>query len=92
MSSSSTIEPLSSKIKTYYDNYPNISQYIGKSADSEPTTALEEDVKKLDVTDDKVEAFRREFLYIGGPEVIERSRQLKQDNKPTYKHNAGPPS
>jgi hypothetical protein len=79
-----------SKIKTFYDNYPNISQYFGNSA--APTATLEEDVKKLDVTDDKVESFRREFLYIGGPEVIERSRQKKEVNKPLYKHNAGSPS
>jgi hypothetical protein len=79
-----------SKIKSFYDNYPNISQYIGNSA--APTTTLEQDIKKLDTKDDKVEAFRREFLYIGGPEVIERSRQKKENNKPLYKHNAGSPS
>jgi hypothetical protein len=90
MSSSST---LSSKIKTFYDNYPNISQYIGKPTNTySTTTSLESDVKKLDVKDDKAEAFRREFLYIGGPEVIERSRQLKQEKKSIYKHNAGSPS
>jgi hypothetical protein len=89
MSSSSSLS-LSSKIKTFYDNYPSISQYIGKP--ERTTTSLEPDVKKLDVKDDKVEAFRREFLYIGGPEVIERSRQLKQKKKSPYKHNAGSPS
>jgi hypothetical protein len=69
----------SSKIQTFYDNYPDLSQYIGNSA--APTTTLQQDIKKLDVKDDKVEAFRREL-----------SRQKKEVNKPLYKHNAGSPS
>jgi hypothetical protein len=88
MSSSTTID----KIKTYYENYPDFSQYITSADDN--TTTLSKDVKKLEVKDnnvDRVEAFRREFLYIGGPEVIARSK-TKNEKNDTPKQNAVPPS
>ncbi|CAO2651082.1 Nn.00g093790.m01.CDS01 [Neocucurbitaria sp. VM-36] len=57
-------------INSYYENYPDSTEFIGKSDDSASTT-LEQDVKALQVNEtDKVEAFRKEFLNIGGPEVI----------------------
>jgi hypothetical protein len=80
------------EIKAYYENYPDFSQYITSASDN--TTTLSKDVEKLGVKDndvDKVEAFRREFLYIGGPEVIARSK-TKIEKNDTPKQNAVPPS
>jgi hypothetical protein len=79
------------KIKAYYENNPDFSQYI--TSPNDDTTTLTKDVEKLEVKDDvdKVEAFRREFLYIGGPEVIARSKQKTTKND-TPKQNAVPPS
>ncbi|KAF1939181.1 hypothetical protein EJ02DRAFT_352898 [Clathrospora elynae] len=81
------------KINAFYANYKHISEFIGKSHDTEAPT-LEDDVEKLTVKEnrtkeDKVDAFCKEFLYIGGPEVIERSSKKKDVKQATSKQHAG---
>ncbi|KAF1852125.1 uncharacterized protein K460DRAFT_402115 [Cucurbitaria berberidis CBS 394.84] len=74
------------KINAYYQNSPDLTEYIGHSEDTASTT-LEENIKDLQVTEtDKEEACRREFLNIGGPEVIRNSKQQKKE-KPKVKPN-----
>lgn len=67
--------------KSYHQLYPDFSQYLGEPTATE-TPALKNDVTKSDVKEpevknsdvkesetieDKVDAYCREFLYLGGP-------------------------
>ena len=68
----------------YYKLCPDFSHYLAESSETQ-TTALEDDVKKLDVKEtdtleDKVDAYCREFLYLGGPRDYTRSK-LKRENR-----------
>lgn len=86
MTSSSS---LSDRLNEYYKNYPNCSHLIGKSDDPAPTS-LEKNIENLQVNEeDKTETFRKEFLYIGGPEVV---AQTKKKQEEPNKQNAVPPS
>ena len=73
-----------SKIKAYYEDYPDTTQFISEFNDSTSTsTSLDKDIQQLQVTEpDKSEAFRKEFLYIGGPEVILSSKKNTKKEAP----------
>lgn len=80
------------RINAYYENYPKSTEYIGKSDDTPETTTLEKGVEHLQVKEtDKAEAFRNEFLYIGGPEVILNAKKKEVPRK-EIKQDASPPS
>lgn len=92
--SSSPKQSFIDRINSYYENYPDSTNYIGKSGDISEleATTLEQGVESLQVKEtDKTEAFRKEFLYIGGPEVILNSKK-KEDPKGTNQKNARTPS
>jgi hypothetical protein len=59
------------KVKWIYEGFEDPSKYLSKEDD---TQKLEKDVEKLDVKDEEElpleEQIRRDFLYIGGPEVL----------------------
>ena len=67
------------KINTYYEHYPDWSKFIDQSTNTPQSTTLEKGVKDLQVNElSREEALRREFLYIGGPEVIHNSQKKEQ--------------
>jgi hypothetical protein len=76
-------------IKSYYANYKDVSQYITDPPSK--TSAVEQDVKDLQVTDTETsleEEFIKDFLYIGGPEVL-LSQRKEQPEKKEDKQDAG---
>lgn len=88
---SSPSSSLIDRINAYYKDYPDTTEFIGKSNHSPDTetTTLEHSVKDLHVTKNKAEAYRKEFLYIGGPEVVRNCRKKKEA---LNKQDASPPS
>ncbi|KAA8618883.1 hypothetical protein PtrSN002B_001052 [Pyrenophora tritici-repentis] len=82
-SSSSSNAPKDDDIP-YYKLFPDFSQPPAEPSKTE-TASLEDDVKKLDVKEtdtleDQVDAYCREFLYLGGPEDFIGS-ETKEDNE-----------
>ncbi|RMZ74286.1 peptidase c40 [Pyrenophora seminiperda CCB06] len=77
--------------KPYYELCPDFSHFLAKPNEAE-TTALENDVKKLDLKETdtlqgKIDAYCHEFLYLGGPRHYTRSN-LKKEDTPVTKQNA----
>ncbi|KAH7392603.1 hypothetical protein BKA66DRAFT_567932 [Pyrenochaeta sp. MPI-SDFR-AT-0127] len=86
---SSTEQSFIDKINTYYENYPDSTEFIGKLDETPATTTLEQGVEGLQVKEtDKTEAFRTDFLYIGGPEVILNSKKKKKVLREKIKEDA----
>ncbi len=66
------------KINAYYQNYPDFTKFIDESTDTSPSTTVEKGIRDLQVTEpSRAEAIQKEFLYIGGPEVIHAGRKKK---------------
>jgi len=91
-STSSTNNTPEDKNIPYYKLCPDFSQYLAESSETQ-TTALENDVKKLDVKEtdtleNKVDAYCREFLYLGGPRDDTRSKPKRENKKPVTTQNA----
>lgn len=82
---SSFVPSFHDKITAYYSDYPDSSQYIGKSDETAlDDTTLAQGVQDLKVSKDKEEAYIKSFLYIGGPETLPRKKSDdKQDASPS---------
>ncbi|KAI4957340.1 hypothetical protein J4E86_005814 [Alternaria arbusti] len=75
MSSTPSIAELqaySEEIQALYKKLPNLRDLPDNKVNE--TAALEQDVKNLDSLEDKVDAYVKGFLYIGGP----KPRRQKQ--------------
>ncbi|CAA9959918.1 hypothetical protein CFE70_003359 [Pyrenophora teres f. teres 0-1] len=77
----------------YYKLFPDFTQPLAEPSETE-TASLEDDVKKLDVQEtdtleDQVDAYCREFLYLGGPQDFRGSKPKKENKSLFIKKNAG---
>jgi hypothetical protein len=79
---SSAAQPSPADLQSYFDKvqalYQSLPDLPVEDQPDEKQT-LEQDVKKLDVKEqtpeDKVDAYCREFLYIGGPAPTRQSKE-----------------
>ncbi|OAL50126.1 hypothetical protein IQ07DRAFT_567822 [Pyrenochaeta sp. DS3sAY3a] len=85
MTSSSDQQAVLDKANAYYKNFTHISQYIRDPAPNptEPpssTSSIEKGVQDVRVAvseEDRIASFQKEFLYIGGPEVVRKKKKSK---------------
>jgi hypothetical protein len=86
-----TNAPIADKIKWFYEGYPDITKFVTEPPKDTDAQALDKDVEKLKVRDEtkeeKIEGLQKDFLYIGGPEVLlrrtttEKKEQQEQQQK-----------
>lgn len=92
---------IAEKIKTFYKDYPDFSKFVteppNEATDTEAETLSHETEKlklKNETKEEKIEGLRRDFKYIGGPEVLNRKhpKDINKEFKQKHKQNASPPS
>lgn len=74
------------KIKWYYEVTSDLSGLLNQSpAKDTDTNTLDKDVEKLKIKDrtreERITALQEDFLYIGGPEVLQRSTKKEEPEK-----------
>lgn len=85
---SSITQSVLDKIHALYKDYSAPPAHA-PNHDDPTSTPLEKDLKQLEVTEtDQADAYIKEFLYIGGPEVILNCQKKKEDPKGDIQQNA----
>jgi len=77
--------PFADKSKWFYEDYPDFTQFLTEPPKDASDETLNEDVDKLKLKDEtkeeKIEGLRKDFLYIGGPEVLLRKTTKDKETK-----------
>ena len=81
-----TASSFTDKIAAYYADYPSSTEYIGHTV-VDDAADLQTRVEKLHIEQNRADAFRKEFLHIGGPDVFRKKKN--EEGKEVESKDAG---